>query len=188
MGRTGHCSTSWCSLPDICGALESNDGQASGPKHIAWCRRYCPRPPEILDAEDYRDIRNLVLHQGRTLTRKGRQYKFTKPTAEGARLHRCVSDGGAVVVLDVDSLSDDLVAAMRAWFVDLQTPQAARVRNANVVRNLPTLVMAQEQELPIISGSTFAVMNTCSPWAPTVTTASPPPSGPIYVRLLPPTP
>jgi hypothetical protein len=59
------------SLPDICGALESENGHATGDKHIAWCRSYCPCPAEILEAEDYREIRNIVLHQGRTLHDEG---------------------------------------------------------------------------------------------------------------------
>jgi hypothetical protein len=50
---------------------------------------------------------------------------------------------------------------------DLQTPEATK-RRANVARNLPTLVMAQEQELPLIGGVTFSVTNTCSPNQPTV--------------------
>jgi len=144
------------SLPDICAALESENGWATEEKYVDWCRRYCPSG--MLAAEDYRDIRNLVLHQGRTRTRGGRYYKFTKLTARGGRVHRLVY-GGDVVVLDVGELAKEMTTGIRAWFTDLQNP-AAQNRRDNVKKNLPSLVTVKEQELPGISGITFNVTHT----------------------------
>jgi hypothetical protein len=74
------------SLRDICGALESNNGVATVARYKEWCRRYSP--------QDYWEIRNRVLHQGRTKTAAGRVYKFT-------RVHRAVWAPDDVVALDV---------------------------------------------------------------------------------------
>ena len=107
----------------------------------------------MLVAEDYRDIRNIVLHQGRTRTAGGRYYKFTKPTAGGSCVHRLVY-GSDVVVLDVGELGKEMVSSIRAWFIDLQTP-SAQARSASVAKNLPSLVAVLEQEVPSIAGATF---------------------------------
>jgi len=164
-GEIERCRTSDChwallhvlvSLPDICAALESENGWATEMKYVDWCRRYCSSG--IVTPEDYRDIRNLVLHQGRTRTTAGRYYKFTKPTEGGNRAHRVVYDSD-VVVLDVSELAKEMVGSIRTWFADLQN-QPAQGRKANVEKHLPSLVMVKHQELPGITGITFNATHT----------------------------
>jgi hypothetical protein len=147
------------SLPDICGALESANGWATETKHVDWCGRYLPTD-EILSAGDYRNIRNLVLHQGRTRTRTGRYYKFTRPTSTGNRVHRLMWSS-EIVVLDVGELAKEIVAGVRGWFADLQSPPASE-RRANVAKNLQSLVIVKEQELPGIRGITFSATHTAT--------------------------
>jgi hypothetical protein len=151
-------------LPDICGALESDNGWATGEKHIEWCARYWRPGDGCLSPDDYRDIRNIVLHQGRSVTKQGRFYKFTRPTALGV-FHRnssCTSSGD-VVVLDVGELAAELVDGIRAWFRDLQTDGA---RRANVAKNLPKLVIVETREVPGIGGPRFDLINTITPQRP----------------------
>jgi hypothetical protein len=148
-------------LPDICAALEADNGWATQEKYVDWCRRYCPTCNlGMLTAEDYRDIRNIVLHQGRTLTQKGRYYKFTRPTERGGRAHRLIY-GPDLVVLDVGELANDFMTSIRVWFRDLQAPEA-QDRRANVQKNLPSLVTVREQELPLLKGVTFTVTQTAT--------------------------
>ena len=144
------------SLPDICSALESENGWATEKKYVKWCTDYCPAG--LPTPEEYREIRDRVLHQGQTRTKAGRFYKFTKPTPRGGRVHRLVY-GSDVVVLDVGELANEIVAGIEKWFRALQQP-AAKDRRANVRKNLPTLVTVKEQEMPGISGVTFSVTHT----------------------------
>jgi hypothetical protein len=112
-------------LPDICGALESESGWATPEKYVAWCARYCPTN-DVVTAEDYKDIRNVVLHQGRSVTTQRRFYKFTRPTASGTRVHRYVYDGD-VVVLDVGELATEVIAGIHGRFaISRQTQRAWR--------------------------------------------------------------
>jgi hypothetical protein len=145
-------------LPDICASLESENGWATHEKYVAWCREYCP--PGIPAPEDYRDLRNLVLHQGQTRTASGVYFKFTKPTASGNVVHRLVFDGN-VCWLDVGQLSDEMIASIRTWFRALQLPAAAE-RRAHVAKHLPRLVTVKAQELPAIKGVTFTVTHTAT--------------------------
>lgn len=147
------------SLPDICAGLESESGWATAAKYVAWCECYCPL--DGLTAEGYREIRDKVLHEGRTLTESGRLYRFTRPEASGDRFHRRLAADG-VMVVDVDELATEVAASVRKWFADLQG-EAAASRRVNVARHLPSLVMAQNQELPGSGGVTYAVTHTCTP-------------------------
>jgi hypothetical protein len=94
----------------------------------------------VLSPEDYRDICNVVLHQGQSAARGW----FYKLTSGKPHLHRYVY-GGDVVVLDVGELATEMVASIRAWFVDLQTDATPR---ANVTANLPMLVKVEERPVP----------------------------------------
>jgi len=147
-------------LPDICSALESDDGQAEGGRYVRWCRSYLPMTG-LTGAHEYWTIRCVVLHQGRTVTRRAR-YRFTQPNASGQRFHRRQADDG-VTVLDVDELATEMTAGVRAWVADLQARPAGR---GNVEKHVATLVMVQNQELPGSGGSTYLVSGTCSTTAP----------------------
>ena len=60
-------------LPDICAALESNDGQASKDKFIAWFDAHVtPRYNGFLDGETCYNFRCSMLHQGSTQHPRGR--------------------------------------------------------------------------------------------------------------------
>jgi hypothetical protein len=144
------------SLPDICGALESESGWATAPKYVEWCRGYLPAG--LPTPEDYRDLRDRVLHQGRTLTASGRYYKFVRPSP-GTSVHRhTYSD---VIVLVVDDLAAEMVAGIKTWFRTLQEPGAAG-RRANVANNLRSLVVVTEQELPGAGGIIVSATHTAT--------------------------
>ena len=145
-------------LPDICAALESDDGRTSGPKYMSWCDRFTPT--DIMNGADWWEVRCLVLHQGRTKTRDGRFYKFIKPTA-AARVHQTVWGSRDTIALDVAEMSNEMIKSIRAWFQYLQGPYIEDVR-ANVKKNLGSLVIVREAELPGISGVSFTATHTAT--------------------------
>src|SRR5690625_2090972 len=69
-------------LPDICGALESENGYATGTKYKAWFDRYVKQKyPNTLTADDCYYFRCSFLHQGTTEHKKSNYKKiiFTEP-------------------------------------------------------------------------------------------------------------
>ena len=52
-------------LPDICGALESQNGRSSGPKYKAWLRANVPG--QAAEAEQIYGLRCSLMHQGRAM-------------------------------------------------------------------------------------------------------------------------
>lgn len=127
-------------LPDICGALEAPDGEATGRRYEAWCARYLADP--VVTEKDWYGIRCVVLHQGRTLANRGQYvaYSFSQPTERGGVVHRMVGDSvnGSHLHLDVGKLADQVTGALPRWFAELES-NADPARSANVVRNLPFL-------------------------------------------------
>jgi hypothetical protein len=153
MDRCGRAGAYWSllhvtvCLPDICAALESNSGEATGPQYIAWCDRYLV-DTLLSGAERYR-MRCKVLHQGRATTdQPGGRYvgfSFGQPSATGEVDHRRV-DGDALN-LDVGMLADEMKVGVNRWIQSLETnPSGGEARNA--VRNLPSLVQVRQRSFP----------------------------------------
>src|SRR2546425_4851783 len=105
--------------PDICGALEAVNGDATKAGYIDWCKRmFPPAPPAQLTPDERYEIRCILLHQGRTLASKGRYtyYKFTPPAPPiGVKVHgsQMASDQ---ITLDVVEMAEETKRVLREWF------------------------------------------------------------------------
>ena len=154
-------------LPDICGAIESDDGEASGPHYKDWCSRYLA--DTMMSSEDWYGIRCVVLHQGRTLANRGQYaaYSFSQPNARGSVVHRNVTDNGNArqLHLDVVELAREVVAGIRRWFGDVQA-NTHPSRSSNVARNLPSLARGHvSRGGPIrVEMTIHQTLTTSSPW------------------------
>ena len=143
-------------LPDICAALESDDGETNDGRYRHWCKRYFG-PDKDLTPEDRYAVRCGLLHQGRTVTDRGRygSYSFVQPTPTGCIFHRIVHDFGPEhkpnFTLDVSRMAVETVQAIRSWFADLQTAQNAP-RLQNVKQHVRWLAREGEKIMPGISG------------------------------------
>jgi len=61
-------------LPDICGAVESPDGVATGQKYRNWYNKYVFPRYNFLTAEECYDFRCKLLHQGQTRAKNANSY------------------------------------------------------------------------------------------------------------------
>jgi len=148
-------------IPDICGALEAQNGEATKAGYVDWCgRMFPPSPPAPLLPDDRYVIRCILLHQGRTLASKGQYayYKFTPPPPIGVRVHgtQFASDQ---ITLDVVEMAEETKRALRKWFQDLQDPTEAQ-RAAGVAKNLSALVTVKPQPVPGTGGFIVNVTHT----------------------------
>ena len=135
-------------IPDICGALEADDGQSSGAKYQDWCRRCLPTHP--LGPIDRYMIRCSVLHQGSSLPHGEGLYEsvsFVQPGQTQEVIHQVVSADAEKenITLDVKALGDEMVAGLEKWFLDLQE-SGNTLRLGNVTRNLRSLVRVQPKK------------------------------------------
>ena len=120
-------------LPDICAALESEDGLTSSKKYKAWySENLAEKYPRMTDVDCY-SLRCGVLHQGRC-GHPNSQYGrviFTIPNAQRNVFHNNIINDA--LNLDAPQFCADVVQSVRDWFVGSQ-------HLVNVKANLPNLV------------------------------------------------
>ena len=106
-------------LPDICGALESSDGQATGVKYKAWVDKWLS--PKYGDATGTSFsgstcyyYRCAVLNQNRSLHPKlgFERVAFLEPNGS-ITMHDCVINN--VLVIDIPTFCQDMSEAVSEW-------------------------------------------------------------------------
>jgi hypothetical protein len=121
-------------VPDICAAMESDDGQATGTRYRAWFDRHvAPRYGSQLTGEDCYRFRCSMLHQG------GAQHPasdysrivFIEPGATTNVFHNNVMNDA--LKLDVRLFCRDMAEAGLAWL-------PAAEQTENYTRNYPRFV------------------------------------------------
>lgn len=107
-------------LPDICAALESEDGKATGPKYKAWFDRWmAPKYPTFppggatLNGETCWAYRCGLLHQGRAMHEKLGYARVLFLPPAGLTVHNSVFNGA--LVIDIPSFVNDISESIREW-------------------------------------------------------------------------
>jgi hypothetical protein len=135
-------------MPDICSALETEKGVATGQRYREWCIRYLKERDPYLTPREWWDVRCALLHQGRTKTRSKRyeNYAYSRPGPRGETDHGKVVN--RVLNLDVGQLAAEMRAAMGQWFADVdRRPNWSRARN--VGRHLDSVARSEAAKGPI---------------------------------------
>jgi hypothetical protein len=125
-------------IPDICGALESADGQASGAKYVAWFDRHvAPRYQGFLSGQDAYYFRCSMLHQGTThhphssFTR----ILFVEPGATTNVFHNNIM--GDALNIDVGIFVRDLVEAGQTWLTSAEKTPEYQAKSVQFVTRYP---------------------------------------------------
>lgn len=134
-------------LPDICGALESANGQASKNNYVAWFNAHvAPSYDGFLDGENCYYFRCSILHQGSTQHPRGRYSRiiFIEPGSSGGICHNNIMNDA--LNIDVRIFCEDLCRGAERWW-------QANSTQPNVQRNLPLFVRRYPTGLaPYIGG------------------------------------
>jgi hypothetical protein len=133
-------------IPDICAALESDDGEANRERYTQWSDTYLP-DALLSGAERYR-MRCKVLHQGRAaLEQSGRYtgFSFSQPASTGQLDHRRVQ--GSTLILDVGELSKEVEAGAKRWITAMESAPTTSPA-VSVEKHLPSLVQVRQFLLP----------------------------------------
>jgi len=130
-------------FPDICGALESSDGEATRGGYKKWAQRYMG--DSFLSGEELYDMRCLLLHQGRTLgTKRYTNYKFSQPDSNGASVHKNNHSDGSIDI-DVHMLAGEMQHGLDKWFDDIaKNPNS--ISSINVEKNIKYLVQIESSD------------------------------------------
>lgn len=113
-------------IPDMCGALQSDNGRASGPKYKAWFDQwvapsYTVGPDRVpsLSGETCYAYRCGLLHQGRSMHENlgYSRILFVEP-GSGMVLHNNVMNDA--LNLDIPTFVRDITSAARRWLQEIK--------------------------------------------------------------------
>jgi hypothetical protein len=145
-------------LPDIAGALDSDDGVADRPKYVDWYEKWVrPRfadsirqclPPEVLALDPnlpespitgdacYR-FRCSLLHQGSTQHPKSPfdRVIFVEPGATDSVLHNNIMN--RVLIIDLRLFCLEVIAGVRSWLNQVESTARFRDNYENFARRHP---------------------------------------------------
>jgi hypothetical protein len=102
-------------LPDICAALESEDGKTKKDKYIKWVNKYLtPKYNGNLDGETCYYFRCSILHQGYTNHEKNRYSKiiFLEPNNSYKFHNNIIND---VLNIDIEIFCNDVCESVEEW-------------------------------------------------------------------------
>ena len=128
-------------IPDICGAIESDNGIATGEKYCRWYDKYAKhRIGHFAMAEDIYLFRCSLLHQGTSIpSPRGKQKAtyskiiFAAPYSDSLTIHNCVNM--EVLSIDIEIFCNGLIEAAEDWKSDMKKENNANYNN-NVVKTI----------------------------------------------------
>lgn len=130
-------------LPDICGALDSDDGRASRSKYKAWFRNHVPEYAGEADA--IYGVRCSLLHQGRSLPHGGHEpIAFMYPAPDqGSMDHVMVEafDGSRILYFSIPRFIDQLTQGAETWYAQFGSTRT-------VIRNMEKFARLRPDGIP----------------------------------------
>lgn len=143
-------------LPDICAALQSDDGETNRQRYITWCDQYLSSPD--LNGSELYGMRCRVLHQGQATAKNSSRYSgfaFTEPAPTGKIYHKVVESNNKLV-LDVYQLSQAVREGVEQWIHSLEINPTCLEAN-NTLNHLSSLVQTRKFRIPSTTSSTPGV-------------------------------
>ncbi|APX02904.1 hypothetical protein [Arthrobacter sp. QXT-31] len=134
-------------LPDICAAMQSENGQTTGSKYKNWVRAHLAEKYPRLDPGEMYKMRCSLLHQGTSSTVKYSRIIFIGPESN-LQIHNGLVRHGdeSVLILDLPTFCADVIAAVNAW-------RDAVKETANYRRNIKTMMRWRPEGIaPFIAG------------------------------------
>lgn len=139
-------------LPDICGAISSEDGQAKPEKYKAWFDKYvAPKYNNFLNGNDCYYFRCSLLHQGSSQHSKS-NYKrvlFVEPSASTNVLHCNIIDNA--LNIDVRIFCKDIISGAESWLTEYEGTELYKKNYNKCMMQYPNGLPPYIVGVPVIS-------------------------------------
>ncbi|MFY9264355.1 MAG: hypothetical protein WAO61_02865 [Solirubrobacterales bacterium] len=143
-------------IPDMCAAMEANDGRSTGGRYKAWFQKhvspkYVAAGMPSLSGEDAWGFRCSFLHQGRLQPHHGvyRRVLFVEPRDSGIVLHNNVINDA--LNLDAGRFVLDVVESADAWIGTAEQSKVFGNNFANFMQRYPNGLLPYIAGVPVIS-------------------------------------
>lgn len=138
-------------IPEICGAVDSKDGQASKENYVNWFDKYVgPRCQEFFTGEDCYYFRCSLLHQGSFPHRQGKYYRilFVEPSAIDSDLHCRIVEGA--LVLDIRIFCQEMIKGTEKWLEEKEKTELFKANMAKFIQRYPEGLPPYVVGMPVI--------------------------------------
>ena len=139
-------------IPDLCGALSSENGEASSEKYKGWFDKYvAPRYNGFLSGEDCYFFRCSLLHQGSS-QHPSSSYKrvfFVEPSATTNVFHNNILNDA--LNIDVKIFCSDIISGAEVWLGENEETELYRINSDKFMRRYPTGLSPYIVGVPVIS-------------------------------------
>lgn len=139
-------------VPDICGAMESEDGRADGSRYKSWFDRYvADRYGTFFTADDCWRFRCSMLHQGTSRHPSGGYDRifFVEPsTSPGVLMHLNVFDN--CLNIDVRVFCNDIVDGAERWLDEVETSERYQNNYYHYMKRHPNGLLPYVSGVPVI--------------------------------------
>lgn len=124
------------SLPDICGALASDDGKASPSKYKSWLQDNVPQ--QAGGADEIYGLRCSLLHQGRAMPH-GSHFPIAFMHPAAGQLHNLSTEvnGDRVGWLSIPIFVDEVTRGAESWLSQFGTTRTVKRNLAKFARLRP---------------------------------------------------
>ena len=139
-------------LPDICGALSSEDGKANKKKYVNWFNRYVGnRYKGCLTGEDCYYFRCSFVHQGTSQHPKSNYSRvlFVEPTATSNIFHCNILNGA--LNIDVRIFVMDILKGVEKCLDEIHDTEVFKKNYARFMKRYPNGLPPYIVGVPVIS-------------------------------------
>lgn len=140
------------SLPDICGAIDSVDGNATSEKYKKWFDEHvAPKYGGFLTGDDCYRFRCSLFHQGSSQHPKSTYSRvlFVEPTATTSVFHNNVINDA--LNIDVRIFCNDIVEAAKEWLQKVEKTDLYEENYNKFMKRYPNGLAPYIVGVPVIS-------------------------------------
>lgn len=142
-------------VPDICSALSSVNGETDRHKYMDWYEKWLAEKMLPLTAFDCYKLRCGMVHQGRA-SHRDMQYDrilFTIPNHQRNVVHRVISNHSGEKILNLDCIifCKEMISGAKTWFTENKNHQHVRQNLPNLVRYRPNGLAPHIVGMPLIA-------------------------------------
>jgi hypothetical protein len=138
-------------LPDICGAIESNNGISNREKYKKWFDKYiAPKYNGNFDGETCYYFRCSMLHQGTTQHHKNRYSKiiFVEPNENYYFHNNIINDA---LNIDVKTFCEDICCGVEKWLQDVSETENFKKNISKLIKRYPNGLSPYIVRIPVIA-------------------------------------
>lgn len=139
-------------IPDLCGAMTSENGEASAEKYKAWFDKYvAPKYSGFLNGENCYFFRCSLLHQGSS-QHPGSSYKrvlFIEPSATTNVFHNNIMNDA--LNIDVKIFCNDIISGAEEWLGENEETELYKKNYDKFMRRYPNGLRPYIVGVPVIS-------------------------------------